>query len=547
MDWKKSVVYQIYPRSFMDSNDDGIGDIRGIIKKLDYLKLLGIDIIWLSPIYKSPDKDNGYDISDYYDISEKFGTLDDFKELLEEAHNRGIKILMDLVVNHTSDMHPWFIESRSSKDNPKRDFYIWRDGFGDKKPTTQYGFFNEPVWQYDEKTDQYYFHNFAVEQPELNWENEEVREEVYKMMNTWLDMGVDGFRMDVINLISKPEATLRVDGGPGAPCENGPRVHEFLQEMNKKTFSNYNTITVGETPGVSVEEAKKYANLDGSELDMVFQFELVGIEDKGPEGKWHTRKIKLSDFKRVTNHWQTGLHGKAWNSLYLSNHDQPRCVSRFGNTSSEFLREKSAKMLATILHFQQGTPYVYQGEELGMTNYTINSLDDCRDYEVFSVYKDLVEDKKIHTEESMLAALNERCRDHARTPMQWNDDVNAGFSKGEPWIEVNPNYKTINAEAQINDENSIFNYYKKLIALRKELPVMVDGNFELLLPDSEEIFAYTRNLDNCKLTIVANYTDKIIKCDGVKPEGEILICNYPNPKNNCEQLQPYEARVFIKK
>lgn len=541
MDWKKSVVYQIYPRSFNDSNNDGVGDIQGIIQKLDYLKELGIDIIWLSPIYKSPDKDNGYDISDYYDISEKFGTLTDFKQLLTEAHKRNIRILMDLVVNHTSDQHPWFLESRSSKDNPKRDFYIWRDGFEEKAPTTQYGYFSEPVWEYDAATEQYYFHNFTVEQPELNWENETLRKEVYRMMNYWMDMGVDGFRMDVINLISKPKEALLSNGGSGAPTENGPRVHEFLQEMNRETFANYDSITVGETPGVSPEDAAQYANKEGTELDMVFQFELVGAADTLGLYKWHTQKVSLAEFKRITERWQKGLYDRAWNSLYLSNHDQPRQVSRFGNTSSPLFWEKSAKMLATIMHLQQGTPYVYQGEEIGMTNYTIRSLEDCKDCEVFSSYHDMVEDKKLLTHAQFIAALNERCRDHARTPIQWNTEKNAGFSAAEPWLSVNPNYKEINVEAQLREESSIFHYYKKLIALRKTEDCITDGEFALLLREDESIFAFTRSNQDTVLTVVANFTEKTLPYKA-EDLGEILIANYVQDNKN--ELRPYEARVY---
>lgn len=544
MDWKKQVVYQIYPRSFQDSNNDGVGDIQGIIQRLDYLQDLGVGVLWLSPIYKSPDKDNGYDISDYYDISEKFGTLEDFKQLLAEAHKRDMRILMDLVVNHTSDQHKWFQESRASKDSPKWDYYIWRDGFEGKAPATQYGYFMESVWTYDEIAGQYYFHNFAVEQPELNWENEELRHEIYKMMRYWLDMGVDGFRMDVINLISKPEAALRNDGGSGAPTENGPRVHEFLQEMRRESLSKYNTITVGETPGVSPEDAAQYANPEGTELDMVFQFELVGAADTLGLSKWHTQKVSLADFKHITERWQKGLHNRAWNSLYLSNHDQPRQVSRFGDTGTALFWEKSAKMLATVMHMQQGTPYVYQGEELGMTNYQINSLDDCRDYEVFSSHKDMVVDKKLLTESEFIAGLNERCRDHARTPVQWNTRKNAGFSEGEPWIPVNPNYVNINAEAQLQDKNSIHNYYKKLIALRKEVDCITDGDFTLLLREDPNLMAYSRKNTDTELLLVANFSNATQK-NPLDMQGEVLIANYE--AGNLGELRPYEVIVMRRK
>lgn len=543
MDFKKSVVYQIYPRSFMDSNQDGIGDLQGIIQKLDYIKNLGVDIIWLSPIYKSPDKDNGYDISDYYDISYKFGTLADFNELLAKAHEKGLKIVMDLVVNHTSDQHPWFQESKSSKTNPKRDYYIWRDGCGDKAPTTQFGFFNESVWEYDQTTDQYYMHNFAVQQPDLNWENEEVRKAVYKMMNYWLEMGVDGFRMDVISLLSKPEEALRNDGGPGKSCANGPRIHEFLQEMKRETFAKYGSFTVGETAEVTLEEAAKYGNAEGTELDMVFHFELVSAADDATLGKWQTKKVAMKDFKEITNRWQKGLFNKAWNSLYLSNHDQPRQVSRFGNTDTKHNWEKSAKMLATVMHLQQGTPYVYQGEELGMTNFKITSLNDCDDYEVFSSYKNLVENKKLTTHDDFIAALNERCRDHARTPMQWNAGANAGFTTATPWLKVNPNYTEINAEAQVNDQNSIYNYYKKLIALRKEVECIVDGDFNLVLPENDDIFAFTRQNKDSKITVVANFTSKTMAMP-LALEGALLIGNYNDAS---KELRPYEVLVYLQK
>lgn len=543
MDFKKMVVYQIYPRSFNDGNNDGIGDLYGIIEKLDYLRHLGIDVIWLSPIYKSPDHDNGYDISDYYDISEKFGNLDIFKKLLNEAHSRNIKIVMDLVVNHTSDEHEWFKESRASKNNPKRDYYIWRKGFNGGMPTKQYGFFMEPIWTYDGATDEYYFHAFAVQQPELNWENEELRQHVYKMMRFWLDMGVDGFRMDVINLISKPKEAVTSDGGEGANISNGPKVHEYLQEMNREVLSKYDTITVGETPGVSPADACRYANLDGSELNMVFHFELVGSQDIYGVSKWHTEKVTLANFKKITEKWQKELYGKAWNSLYLSNHDQPRQVSRYGNTSNKLYWEKSAKMLATIMHMQQGTPYIYQGEEIGMTNYHINSLDDCRDYEIFTSYKDLVEDKKKLTHDQMIDALNERCRDHARTPVQWDTSKNAGFSDANPWIPVNPNYKDINVASQIDDPNSILNYYRKLISLRKKIECITDGKFNLILAENSDVFAYTRENADTRLTVIANYTDKELEMP-LQLNGELLISNYSDTN---EKLRPYETMVYMEK
>ena len=419
--WKKSVVYQIYPRSFMDSNGDGIGDINGIVEKLDYLKELGVDVLWLSPVYKSPNDDNGYDISDYQDIMDDFGTMSDFDRMLQEAHKRGLKIMMDLVVNHTSDEHPWFVESRKSKDNPYRDYYIWKDPVNGKEPNNWGACFGGSVWEFDEHTGMYYLHLFSKKQPDLNWENEEVRHKIYDMMNWWCEKGIDGFRMDVISLLSK------VQTFPDGECKgglygdsdpyicSGPRIHEFLREMNKEVLSKYDLITVGETAGVTIEQAKKYANLDGSELNMVFQFEHAFLAN-GPYGKWTDNPVPLLELKQVMSKWQTALEGKAWNSLYWDNHDQPRAVSRYGNDSSEF-REISAKMLATCLHMMQGTPYIYQGEELGMTNIYFDSIDDYKDIECIDNYRELTESGLI-SKEDMIRYLGLRGRDNARTPMQ---------------------------------------------------------------------------------------------------------------------------------
>ena len=473
--WKESVVYQIYPRSFCDSNGDGIGDLKGITEKLDYLKELGINVIWLSPVYQSPNDDNGYDISDYEAIMTEFGTMADFDEMLNKAHSLGIKIVMALVVNHTSDEHKWFVESRSSKDNPKRDYYIWKDGKDGKEPNNWGSCFSGSAWQLDETTGQYYLHLFSKKQPDLNWENDKVREEVYSMMTRWFDKGIDGFRMDVISLISKDQSFP--DGptygglyGSFESCANGPRVHEFLQEMNKKVLSKYDIMTVGECAGVTLEEAKKYANSDGTELNMVFQFEHTDL-DSGKTMKWSTDKMPLIPLKENLSKWQKGLNEVAWNSLYFCNHDQPRIVSRLGSEKDEY-RELSAKCIATCLHMMQGTPYVYQGEELGMTNTVFKSVKDFRDLEAINAYHELTE-KGVISPEELFPKICHKSRDNARTPMQWDDSKNAGFTTGTPWIDVNPNYTKINAKEQIAREDSVFNYYKKLIALRKEYEIIV--------------------------------------------------------------------------
>ena len=495
--WKNSVIYQIYPRSFADSNGDGIGDIKGITQHLDYLKELGVDVIWLSPVYQSPNDDNGYDISDYQAIMEDFGTMEDFDEMLSEMHKRGIKLVMDLVVNHTSDEHPWFVESRKSKDNPYRDYYIWKEGKNGKEPNNWGACFGGSAWEYDKETEMYYLHCFSKKQPDLNWENEKVRKEVFDMMTWWCEKGVDGFRMDVISMISKTPAYpdgvshngLYGDFGPFV-C-NGPHVHEYLQEMNQKVLSKYDLITVGEASGVTVEEAKKYANLDGTELNMVFQFEHTDITS-GKNGKWTDERFKLRDLRKILNKWQTELEGKAWNSLYWDNHDQPRAVSRFGNDGPMY-RELSAKMLATCLHLMKGTPYIYQGEEIGMTNAYFNKLEDYRDIESIHAFEELTENGLL-TEEEMMSALKAISRDNARTPMQWDDSENAGFTTGTPWIKVNPNYLQINAKAALKDKDSVFYYYQKLIQMRKEYEIIVDGIFEGLLEDDENIYAYRRKL-----------------------------------------------------
>ena len=550
--WKESVVYQIYPKSFKDSNGDGIGDIKGIIEKLDYLKELGVNVLWISPMLESPQDDNGYDISDYRRIYEDYGTMEDYEEMLSEAHKRDIKVLMDLVVNHTSDEHNWFIESRKSKDNPYRDYYIWKDPVNGKEPNNWGGVFGGSAWEYDEKTQMYYLHLFSKKQPDLNWENEKVRREVYDMMTFWCEKGIDGFRMDVISMISKnqafPDGEVKngLYGDFNPYCVHGPRIHEFLQEMNKEVLSRYDIMTVGETSGVTIEEAQKYAGEDRNELNMVFQFEHV--EDAcGDHGKWTTAKFNFRDFKKTMIKWQEELQGKAWNSLFLGNHDQPRSVSRFGNDNPAY-RETSAKMLATCLHMMQGTPYVYQGEELGMTNAYFDKLEDYRDIESINFFTELTE-AGIMTPEYMMKCLMLRSRDNARTPMQWNDSAQGGFTSGEPWIRINPNYKEINAVQQLGDPDSVFHYYQKLIRLRKEKDIIVYGDFEALYRDDDKIFAYTRKLDQTKLLTVCNFSDQNAEMD--IPEefagAQCLITNLGRTVFDRNfVLRPYEAFVLYK-
>ena len=547
--WKEAVIYQIYPRSFMDSNGDGIGDLKGITSRLDYLKYLGVDVIWLSPVYKSPNDDNGYDISDYRDIMDEFGTMEDFDEMLAQAHKRGIRIVMDLVVNHTSDEHKWFMESRKSKDNPYRDYYIWREGKEDGSAPNNWGAcFGGPAWEHDDETDMYYLHLFSKKQPDLNWENPKVREEVFDMMTWWCDKGIDGFRMDVISMISKteemPDGEVKdIYGDPNPYCVNGPNVHAYLQEMNEKVLSKYDIMTVGETPAVTTELAKQYAGEDTHELNMVFQFEHV--EGDGKYGKWTDEKVPLIRLKKVMSKWQTELYGKAWNSLFWDNHDQPRAVSRFGDDRPEY-RDVSAKMLATCLHMMQGSPYIYQGEELGMTNYPFRSEEEFRDIESVNAIEEWC-GSGIVSREDFWPCLLKKSRDNARTPVQWDDTENAGFTTGTPWIGVNPNYKEINAKAETADENSVFHYYKKLIALRKQNPVMVYGKYELLLEDSEELFVYTRTLEEEKLLVVCSFSDKetVFNIPDEFVGKACLIANRENVYDKKQVvLKPYEAFVL---
>ena len=551
--WKESVVYQIYPRSFCDSNGDGIGDLNGITGKLDYLKELGIDVIWLSPVYKSPNDDNGYDISDYQAIMDEFGTMEDFDRMLATAHEKGIKIMMDLVVNHTSDEHKWFIESRKSTDNPYRDYYIWRPAKEDGSLPNNWGScFSGPAWEYDKTTDMYFLHLFSKKQPDLNWDNPAVRQDVFDMMNWWLKKGVDGFRMDVISLISKepglPDKETGINGyATFNVSANGPHVHEYLQEMRQKALNNADTITVGECSGVTLEEAKKYARSDEKELNMVFQFEHMDVDSDEKAGKWTTRKMDLRNLKKILTRWQKGLQDIAWNSLYWENHDQPRSVSRFGNDSDEY-REISAKMLATCIHMMQGTPYVYQGEELGMTNCPFNTLDNFRDLESINAFHELTEQGKM-TEEDMMAAIGYKGRDNARTPMQWDDSAYAGFSTATPWIMVNPNYTKINAKDQINREDSVFKYYQKLIKLRHESELIVYGTYDLILDDDKDIYSYIRTLGDEKLIVYCNFSENTREVE--LPEEfvnkKVLISNYSDAKANQKiTLRPYEAIVIQK-
>jgi len=554
--WKEIVVYQIYPRSFKDSNGDGIGDLHGIIQKLDYLKELGVDVIWLSPVYKSPNDDNGYDISDYQDIMDEFGTLADWEELLAEMHKRGIKMLMDLVVNHTSDEHPWFVESRKSKDNPYRDFYIWRPGRDGHEPNNWRSHFSGSAWQYDETTDEYYLHLFTKKQPDLNWENPKVREEVYKMMDWWLQKGVDGFRMDVINMISKvaglPDVTPNNDDryqyGGQYFC-NGPRMMVYLTEMKRRVLSKYDVMTVGETPNVSTEDAVMIVHGETGALNMVFQFEHMGLDSTDGEGSRRSvKRWKLADLKAVTTRWQKDLEKNAWNSIYLANHDQPRAVSRFGNDRQ--FRVESAKMLATFTHMLQGTPYVYQGEEIGMTNVPFESIDDYRDVETLNMYKEMVEEKGVDPDD-MLKIFHAKSRDNARTPVQWDDTDQAGFTAGTPWIKVNPNYKEINVAQALADPDSVLHYYKKLIQLRKENLIIVYGKYDLILDAHKEIYAFTRTLDDDRLLIILNFSENMPEFD--LPENitystsDLLISNYKVDSSDDIYkitLRPYEARVY---
>lgn len=558
--WQKSVVYQIYPRSFMDSNGDGIGDLQGIIRKLDYLRNLGVDVIWLSPFYASPNADNGYDISDYQKIMEEFGTMDDFDELLKEAHQRNLKIIIDMVVNHSSDEHEWFKKSKAGIE-PYRNYYIWRKGVDGKEPNNWRSNFSGSAWTYSEERQEYYLHLFHKKQPELNWQCAELRNEIYRMMNWWLDKGVDGFRLDVINYIGKnpefPDGVIGKDGlGDFVPyAVNLPISHDYIKEMNSQVWHNREGIlTVGETPFASTDDAAQYSCLDNTELNMVFQFEHMDLDNAEDGSKWSDRRIPLLELKRSFSNWQRKLYGKAWNSLYWCNHDQPRVVSRLGNDTDETWWNKSAKMLATCLHFMQGTPYVYQGEELGMTNYPFSDIRDFRDVESINAYHEYTEILHVDNDK-MISYLRNKSRDNARTPMQWDETDEAGFTTGVPWMPVNPNYKRINAAAQIGDEDSVYNYYRKLISLRKEYPIIVNGDFELVGENNADVFAYLRHWKDQILWVACNFTDRMQKivspssnhaeyrkwhviCDNYSPSGDAF------EKDQIE-LRPYEAVAVL--
>ena len=529
--WKKAVVYQVYPKSFQDSNGDGIGDLKGITFRLDYLKKLGIDAIWLSPVYQSPQVDNGYDISDYEAIDPQYGTMADMDKLISEAKKRGIRIVMDLVVNHTSDQHKWFIEARKSKDNPYRDYYIWRDPVDGHEPNELKSAFSGSAWKLDEKTGQYYLHFFADQQPDLNWKNPILRQKIYDMMNFWIDKGIGGFRMDVIELIGKdPDKLIR---------ENGLMLHPYLQEMNKKTFGSKNLMTVGETWNSTPKIAEEYSDTGRHELSMVFQFENQSLDQQAGKEKWDLRTLDLGELKKVLVKWQTEIDfNHAWNSLFWENHDIPRVISRWGNDQE--YRVQSAKMFAIILHLMHGTPYIYNGEEIGMTNYPVKSIDEVSDIESINMYNERL--KAGYEAQSLIHAINVKGRDNARTPIQWDNTKNAGFTTGTPWLHVNPNYHQINVEAALKDPNSIFYTYQKLIKLRHDNPIVVDGNFELVKGTGDAVLAYYRILNKQKWLVVANLSSKNQPFSSEDQVIEQIITNYtPHDTLDDLTLQPYEA------
>lgn len=531
--WKDAVIYQIYPKSFKDSNGDGIGDINGIISKLDYLEKLGIDAIWLSPVYKSPQDDNGYDIADYQAIDAMFGTLEDMDRLISEAKTHHIRIIMDLVLNHTSDEHRWFQEAKKSKDNPYHDYYVWRDDQDGQLPNDMQSVFGGPAWEYVEEVDQYYFHQFSVKQPDLNWDNEAVRHELYDMINWWIDRGVGGFRLDVIDQIAKvPDLKI---------TNNGPKLHDYIRELNENTFGKGEFITVGEAWGANIDNAKLYSNPDGSEFSMVFQFEHIGLDQQEGKEKWDLAPLPFIKLKQVLTKWQEALDGSGWNSLFWDNHDLPRIVSRWGNDQA--YRKESAKMLAVVLHGMQGTPYIYQGEELGMTNVQY-PIEDYEDLETLNMYHE--RKKQGYQEEGIMRSIHAKSRDNARTPMQWDASDNAGFTTGTPWLKVNPNYIEINAKDNLEDPDSVFACYQKLIALRKSYPVFVDGHFRLLLEEDENFFAYMREDENSELLVVANFFDQQVNLplELELQDYTILYQNYKDTSGNL--YRPYEARIYYK-
>jgi len=549
--WKNAVVYQVYPRSFQDSNNDGIGDLPGLTQRLPYIKKLGADVIWLNPIYKSPDKDNGYDISDYRHIQDAYGTMAEFDHMLASAHQQGLKILMDLVVNHTSDKHDWFQQSRQSKDNPYADYYIWRDPVDGHEPNNWGSYFSGSAWTFEPKRQQYYLHLFAPGQPDLNWENPKVRQEVYSLMKFWLDKGVDGFRMDVINLISKPAGLPDAPQAPGALYGNvepivadGPKLNDYLKEMNEQVLSHYDVMTVGEMPSSTPEDAINYTGFDAHELNMVFQFQHVSLAPNPDKrlGKWNDAPVKLTELKAALSRWQKALDGSGWNSLYWNNHDQPRTISRFGNDAPEY-RELSAKMLGTTLHMLQGTPYVYEGEELGETNVHYTSLDQYEDLESINAYHQLVEQEKAVDGPTMLKYLANMSRDNARTPMQWDDSTNAGFSQAKPWFALNPNYTKINAAVEVGQPDSVFSYYQRLIALRHNNALIVHGSYEEIDPDDDQVFAYRRHYQGQTLLVISNFTDQTVTRDYHQDQADQkLIGNYTDDLGTT--LRPYETKVY---
>jgi alpha-glucosidase len=545
--WKEAVAYQIYPRSFMDSNGDGIGDIHGIISKLDYLKELGIDVIWICPIYSSPNDDNGYDISDYKGILEDFGTMEDFDQLLKEVHQRDMKLIMDLVINHTSDEHPWFVESRSSKDNPYRDYYIWHPGKDGKEPNNWESIFGGSAWEYDEQTKEYFMHVFSRKQPDLNWENPKVREELYEMVNWWLDKGIDGFRVDAISHIKKvpgfpdlpnPKELKYVPSFEGHMNRDGIEV--FLQELKQETFAKYDIMTVGEANGVKADQAELWVSEENGVFDMIFQFEHLDLW-----GKSLTGGIDMATLKETFHNWQTGLDRIGWNALFLENHDQPRSVSTWGN--SDKFRVKSAKSLATMYFLMQGTPFIYQGQEIGMTNVQFDSIEDYNDVAIKNLYQHGIEEGKSHDE--LMAVIWKNGRDNSRTPMQWNTGLNAGFTTGKPWLKVNPNFTDINVESSLKDPDSIYSYYKKLIQLRKENLVLVYGGFELVLPEHKQIFAYKRTLGNESMLIMANLFSEVTNFELptkiTNKKLELVLSNDKMVSGEKDlTLRPYEARIY---
>ena len=531
--WQSSVVYQIYPRSFADSNGDGMGDLPGITGKIEYLKKLGVNVLWICPIYQSPQDDNGYDISDYRAVYPKFGTMENMKDLIQKCKDNDIKIIMDLVVNHTSDEHPWFIESKKSLDNPYRDYYIWRKGTDGQPPNDLMSNFGGSAWEYSPETEEYYLHFYSKKQPDLNWENPKLRQEIYDMMNWWLDQGIAGFRMDVIDLIGKiPDQKIK---------ENGPKLHSYLHEMNEATFGHRDSMTVGECWGATPEIGRLYTDPERKELSMIFQFEQIQLDKKPGGQRWDLKSLYLPDLKRVFSKWQTELEGHGWNSLFWNNHDLPRIVSRWGNDGD--YRVLSAKMLATLLHGMKGTPYIYQGEEIGMTNVPFQTIDEFPDIETQNIYKERL--KAGFTEEETMHAIRAKARDNARTPMQWNAEKNAGFTEGTPWYRVNPNYKEINVEQALADPESVFYHYQKLIQLRKEHDIMVYGTYQLLFPEDEDLYIYTRTLEEEKWLIVCNFHEKTRKFR-CKRAGQVMLSNYADTPatEKIAELRPYEAVIY---